>query len=61
MSEPPVRISRRESASYPYAWRCTNPDPESYTGECGTTSFAGSRLAAEYAHQVHMRHEHEEA
>ncbi|KOX10120.1 hypothetical protein [Nocardiopsis sp. NRRL B-16309] len=55
-----VRITRTNSPANPYAWRCTVPDSESYTGECGDASFSSSQERAEMDHAAHVADKHTE-
>lgn len=55
-----VRVTRTKNHVYPYTWRCTVPDERSYTGECGTTSFARSEHLAKVNHASHMAANHTE-
>lgn len=55
-----IRITRTRNRVFPYAWRCTIPDPESHTGECGAGSFAETEARAAMNHAEHVKTNHAE-
>ena len=53
-----MRVNRTGHSTYPYAWQCTIPDPESHTGECGASSFAATEALVAADHAAHVKAVH---
>lgn len=53
------RVTRTRNRAYPYAWRCTIPDPDTHTGECGVGAFAETEYLIQRQHDAHMAADHE--
>lgn len=55
-----VRVTPTRNRTFPWVWRCTIPDPESHTGECGTGSFAATEAQVAQDHAAHVKTDHTE-
>lgn len=54
------RVTRTRNRTFPYAWRCTIPDPSSHTGECGAGAFAATEALVAANHAEHVKTDHKE-
>lgn len=55
-----LRVTRTRNRVFPYAWRCTIPDPEQDTGQCGAGFVAETEAQVAKDHAAHVKDSHTE-